>query len=80
MKQHLKLQMELFFRALIQLLENKQPPPGHQELALELIVELCSEPYFITSLYVNYDCDLYCANVFESLCRYMYKVKLWQTF
>lgn len=77
MKVYLKFQIELFFKGLItHILENKLAPLIHQELALEMIVELCTEPSFITSLYINFDCDLYCSNTLEILCRYMYKVTI----
>jgi brefeldin A-resistance guanine nucleotide exchange factor 1 len=49
---------------------------SRQEIALEILVELCSEPSFVTELYINYDCDLMSANIFEQLCKYLYKVHL----
>eukprot|EP01119_Soliformovum_irregulare_P025959 TRINITY_DN974_c0_g3_i1.p1 TRINITY_DN974_c0_g3~~TRINITY_DN974_c0_g3_i1.p1 ORF type:complete len:1535 (-),score=517.90 TRINITY_DN974_c0_g3_i1:19-4623(-) len=74
LKSQLKLQVELFLnKILTQILENKKSPYAHQEVALELIVELVNDNSFVTELYVNYDCDIYSSNVFESLCQYLYK-------
>jgi brefeldin A-resistance guanine nucleotide exchange factor 1 len=76
LKSQLKLQFEVFFKTVIlQILENKTRKPEIQEVALDMLVEFCSEPHFITDLYVNYDCDLYCSNIWEMLCKYLYKVR-----
>ena len=31
--------------------------------------EFCREPALMLDLYVNYDCDVACTNLFEELCR-----------
>lgn len=38
-------------------------------MALESIVELWRIPGLVTELYFNYDCDLYCSNLFEGLTK-----------
>ena len=38
-------------------------------MALEYIVQLWRIPGLVTELYLNYDCDLYCSNVFEDLTK-----------
>lgn len=40
-----------------------------KEMALEYIVQLWRIPGLVTELYLNYDCDLYCSNVFEDLTK-----------
>jgi brefeldin A-resistance guanine nucleotide exchange factor 1 len=45
----------------------------HQEVALETIVHLCEEPTFVVDMYINYDCDLNCGNMFEKLVEFLYK-------
>ena len=38
--------------------------------------QLFRVPNLVTELYLNYDCDLYCTNVFEELCKLLSKVRL----
>ncbi|KAK3910453.1 Golgi-specific brefeldin A-resistance guanine nucleotide exchange factor 1 [Frankliniella fusca] len=45
----------------------------HKELALESIVQLWRISGLVTELYLNYDCDLYCSNVFEDLAKLLSK-------
>eukprot|EP01114_Cavostelium_apophysatum_P009107 TRINITY_DN2217_c0_g1_i3.p1 TRINITY_DN2217_c0_g1~~TRINITY_DN2217_c0_g1_i3.p1 ORF type:complete len:1471 (+),score=363.32 TRINITY_DN2217_c0_g1_i3:184-4596(+) len=71
--EHLKLQIELFFTTITRIMENKTTSYTHQETILEAVVDFCKEPFFMTSLYVNYDCDNGCSNVFENLCKFLYK-------
>uniref|UniRef100_A0A7S1ZBD9 SEC7 domain-containing protein n=1 Tax=Ditylum brightwellii TaxID=49249 RepID=A0A7S1ZBD9_9STRA len=47
-----------------QILEQQQ-----REIALESLVEFCHEPALMMDIYLNYDCDLNCSNLFESICR-----------
>jgi len=49
-----------------------------RELALEAIVQLWRIPGLVTELYLNYDCDLYCSNLFEDLTKLLSKVS-WPT-
>ena len=44
-----------------------------KELAIDNIVSLWSIPNFVTELYLNYDCDLYCSNLFEDLTKTLSK-------
>lgn len=54
--------------------ENPKMPYEMKEMALEAIVQLWRIPSFVTELYINYDCDYYCANVFEELTKLLSKV------
>ena len=47
-----------------------------REIALESIVQLWRIPGLVTELYLNYDCDLYCSNLFEELTKLLSKVQL----
>ena len=38
-----------------------------EELALESLLELCREPALVHDLYANYDCDVHCSNLFDSV-------------
>lgn len=45
--------------------ENPKMPYEMKEMALEATVQLWHIPSFVTELYINYDCDYYCSNLFE---------------
>jgi brefeldin A-resistance guanine nucleotide exchange factor 1 len=45
-----------------------------REIALESIVQLLRIPGLVTEIYLNYDCDLYCSNLFEELMKLLSKV------
>ena len=38
-----------------------------EELALESLLEFCREPSLMQDLYTNYDCDVQCTNLFDSI-------------
>ena len=38
-----------------------------EELALESLLEFCREPSLMEDLYTNYDCDVQCTNLFDSI-------------
>lgn len=40
-----------------------------KEMALESIVQLWRIAGLVTELYLNYDCNLYCSNLFEDLTK-----------
>uniref|UniRef100_A0A914MK07 SEC7 domain-containing protein n=2 Tax=Meloidogyne incognita TaxID=6306 RepID=A0A914MK07_MELIC len=40
-----------------------------RELALEALVDMWRLPNLVSELYLNYDCSLYCSNLFEDLVR-----------
>lgn len=54
--------------------ENPKMPYEMKEMALEAVVQLWRIPSFVTELYINYDCDYYCANLFEELTKLLSKV------
>ena len=45
-----------------------------RELILDNINQLFHIQNLVSELYVNYDCDLYCVNIFEELCKALSKV------
>ena len=71
MKNHLKVQLEVFFTSVhlriastpISTLRSAE----QKELALESLLEFCREPALMLDLYVNYDTDVHCTNLFETL-------------
>lgn len=54
--------------------ENPKMAYEVKELSIEAIVQLWHIPGFVTELYLNYDCDLYCSNMFEDLSKLLSKV------
>ncbi|KHG25690.1 Pattern formation EMB30 -like protein [Gossypium arboreum] len=38
-----------------------------QEVAMEALVDLCSQHMFVAEMYANFDCDITCSNVFEDI-------------
>lgn len=78
-KQHLKVQQEVFFNSLHLKIAasyeetNDQIMFQRSEMALESIVDICREPSLILELYTNYDCDVNFANMFERLTKFLCK-------
>eukprot|EP00937_MAST-01D_sp_MAST-1D-sp2_P002239 g2239.t1 len=71
MKNHLKVQLEVFFTS-VHLRISSTPistlrSAEQKELALESLLEFCREPALMLDLYVNYDTDVHCTNLFETL-------------
>lgn len=54
--------------------ENIKMPYEMKEMALEALVQLWRIPSFVTELFINYDCDFYCSNLFEDLTKLLSKV------
>lgn len=74
LKDHLKVQLEVFFTSVhMRIIDSPSCTYGQKELAMESLVEFCREPALMLDLYVNYDCDVHCTNLFEVLCRSLSK-------
>ncbi|XP_038593459.1 Golgi-specific brefeldin A-resistance guanine nucleotide exchange factor 1 isoform X2 [Micropterus salmoides] len=75
MRVHLKFQLEMYLKKLMDIItsENIKMPYEMKEMALEALVQLWRIPSFVTELYINYDCDFYCSNLFEDLTKLMSK-------
>jgi len=84
-KDHLKVQLEVFLTSVhLRTLSFSNPPnskervwsssPERRELALESLLEFCREPMLMADLYLNYDCDINCTNLFETICCTLAKV------
>lgn len=77
-KDHMKVQLEVFLTSVhLRILSfSTSPtgertwsfPPEQRELALESMLEFCREPSLMSDLYTNYDCDINCTNLFETIC------------
>ncbi|BHF82533.1 G-box binding factor [Sparganum proliferum] len=66
---HLKLQLEVYFQRLIAIIssESDRISYEHREIALEAVTQLFLLPGLAAEIYVNYDCDPYCSNLFEDI-------------
>uniref|UniRef100_A0A3B4VGU8 Golgi-specific brefeldin A-resistance guanine nucleotide exchange factor 1 n=1 Tax=Seriola dumerili TaxID=41447 RepID=A0A3B4VGU8_SERDU len=75
MRLHLKFQLEMYLKKLMDIItsENVKMPYEMKEMALEALVQLWRIPSFVTELYINYDCDFYCSNLFEDLTKLLSK-------
>ncbi|CAM9924459.1 unnamed protein product, partial [Ascophyllum nodosum] len=69
-KDHLKIQLEVFLTSVhLRVLDGTSYGPEQQELALESLLEFTREPALMVDVYINYDCDVQCTNLFESICH-----------
>lgn len=51
------------------MLDGASNGPEQQELALESLLEFTREPALMLDVYINYDCDVQCTNLFETICH-----------
>lgn len=70
--------MEAFFKKLIEIISMDTSKAIYelkeiQHLALESLAQMFRIPGFCTELYLNYDCDIYCMNVFEEVTKLLSK-------
>lgn len=74
MRTHLKFQLELYLTKLIEIIVNDSTKTfEHKEIALDNILQLWRIPGLVTELYLNYDCDMYCTNLYEDLTKFLAK-------
>ena len=74
-KQHLKVQIEVFIREIfLTILESSMSSFDHKWLVIRALKVICSEPQNVVDIYLNYDCDLSSANVFERLVNDLSKI------
>uniref|UniRef100_A0A2R5LB52 Putative pattern-formation protein/guanine nucleotide exchange factor n=1 Tax=Ornithodoros turicata TaxID=34597 RepID=A0A2R5LB52_9ACAR len=69
LRTHLKFQLEMYLTKLMELVVTEPITYIHKELAVDAIVHLWRIPGLVTELYLNYDCDLFCSNVYEDLTK-----------
>ncbi|XP_025416459.1 Golgi-specific brefeldin A-resistance guanine nucleotide exchange factor 1 isoform X2 [Sipha flava] len=75
MRQHLKFQLEYYMTNLINIVvnENSKIPYGKKEMALKCLVQLWKIPGLVTELYLNYDCGLYCSDLYDDITKLLSK-------
>ena len=73
-KQHLKKQIEVFFREIIIfLLETPTSSFDHKWLVIQALTHVCANAQCVVDLYINYDCDLQSTNIFARLVNVLAK-------
>ncbi|KAK1389817.1 ARF guanine-nucleotide exchange factor GNOM-like [Heracleum sosnowskyi] len=75
LRMKLKLQLEAFFSSVLLRIAKSKYGASYQqqEVAMETLVDLCRQPTFMSEMYINYDCDISCGNVFEDLANLLSK-------
>lgn len=78
MRFHLKFQMEAFFKKIIGIISTDTSKAIYElkeihHLALESLIQFFRIPGLCTELYLNYDCDVFCMNVFEEVTKLLSK-------
>ncbi|PAA89773.1 hypothetical protein BOX15_Mlig000993g4 [Macrostomum lignano] len=69
-KQHLKPQIEVFFKDIfLYILENPSSSFGHKWIIIQIMTRICSDAQCVVDLYLNYDCEMNSANIFERLVK-----------
>lgn len=74
----LKFHLEFYLKKLAEIIgsENPRTPYEMRELALDNLLQFLRIPSFSAELYINYDCNLYCANLLEDLVKLLSKNSL----
>ncbi|KAL1421274.1 hypothetical protein MTO96_023245 [Rhipicephalus appendiculatus] len=75
LRTHLKFQLEMYLTKLMDLIlsESTTVTRDQKELSVEAVLQFWRIPGLITELYLNYDCDLFCSNLFEDLTKVLSK-------
>uniref|UniRef100_A0A673IQZ3 Brefeldin A-inhibited guanine nucleotide-exchange protein 2-like n=1 Tax=Sinocyclocheilus rhinocerous TaxID=307959 RepID=A0A673IQZ3_9TELE len=74
-KVHLKMQIEVFFREIfLTILETTSSSFEHKWMVIQTLTRICADAQCVVDIYVNYDCDLNAANIFERLVNDLSKI------
>ncbi|ODN01253.1 Golgi-specific brefeldin A-resistance guanine nucleotide exchange factor 1 [Orchesella cincta] len=88
MRSSMKYQLEIFLSKVMELIGDGQQLQGplpvqnqnqpnwnyeQRDIALDYLIQLWKLPTLVTELYLNYDCDLFCSNLFEDLTKLLSK-------
>ncbi|XP_052865442.1 Golgi-specific brefeldin A-resistance guanine nucleotide exchange factor 1 [Anopheles cruzii] len=75
LRAQLKFQLEHYLTRVADMIVNDSPRILYEarELAMDNLLQLWRIPGFAAELYINYDCDLYCTNLFEDLSKLLSK-------
>jgi brefeldin A-inhibited guanine nucleotide-exchange protein len=74
-KTHLKKQLEVFFKEIIiSMLESPSSSFEHKWAVLNAINKIFDNAQSVVDIYVNYDCHMTSANIFEELIAHLSKI------
>nr|CAD7605709.1 unnamed protein product [Timema genevievae] len=74
-KMHLKMQIEVFFKEIfLNILETTSSSFEHKWMVIQALTRICADAQSVVDIYVNYDCDLSAANLFERLVNDLSKI------
>lgn len=76
-RNHLKVPLEVFITSVhLRILDptHNDVTNEQREVALESLLEFCQEPALMQDLYLNYDCDVHCNNLYEMICATLSKM------
>lgn len=74
-KLHLKKQIEVFFKEIfLNILETSSSSFEHKWMVIQALTRICADAQSVVDIYVNYDCDLTAANLFERLVNDLSKI------
>lgn len=74
-KVHLKMQIEVFFKEIfMNILETSSSSFEHKWMVIHALTRICADAQSVVDIYVNYDCDLSAANLFERLVNDLSKI------
>uniref|UniRef100_A0A8B9J1X8 ADP ribosylation factor guanine nucleotide exchange factor 2 n=1 Tax=Amazona collaria TaxID=241587 RepID=A0A8B9J1X8_9PSIT len=74
-KTHLKMQIEVFFKEIfLNILETSSSSFDHKWMVIQTLTRICADAQCVVDIYVNYDCDLNAANIFERLVNDLSKI------
>lgn len=67
--------MECYLKKLMEIIvsDTGKVSYEHKEIALDSLLHLWRIPGYVSELYLNYDCDIYCTNLYEELTKLLGK-------
>lgn len=63
-----------FCEIILNILENPGSTFEHHWLVMQALTRICADAQSVVDLYVNYDCDMSAANIFERLVNVLSKI------
>ncbi|XP_038056628.1 brefeldin A-inhibited guanine nucleotide-exchange protein 2-like [Patiria miniata] len=74
-KTHLKMQIEVFFKEIfLNILETPTSSFEQKWMVVQALTRICADAQCVVDIYLNYDCDLSSANIFERLVSDLSKI------
>lgn len=66
---------QVFFKEIfLNILETSSSSFEHKWMVIQALTRICADAQSVVDMYVNYDCDLAAANLFERLVYFLFSV------